>query len=129
VEKNKPRKEKRLMEGRPPKYKTSEEIEAAISKYWDSLGKDKPTVTGLALFLGFESRQSFYRYENDGEFSYTIKKARLKIESIYEQNLHSGNATGSIFALKNFGWSDKTEVDHTVTIPALPDIIIKRRDD
>ncbi len=129
MEKNKQGKEKEIMAGRPPKYKTSEELEAAIFEYWEKLDKDKPTVTGLALFLGFESRQSFYKYEQDGEFSYTIKKARLRIESIYEQNLHSGNPTGSIFALKNFGWSDKTEIDHTVNIPQLPDIILKRRDD
>ena len=66
-----------------------------------------------AHFLGFESRQSFYDYEKEGEFSYTIKKARLKIESCYEQNLHSGNPSGSIFALKNLGWSDKQEIEHS----------------
>lgn len=96
------------MAGRPPKYKTADELEKAIAGYWVE-NSDKPTITGLALFLGFESRQSFYKYEQDGEFSYAIKKARLQVESIYEKNLHSGNPAGSIFALKNFGWSDKQE--------------------
>lgn len=114
-------------EGRPPKYKTVEELEDNIQAYWDMLseGKEKPTITGLALFLGFESRQSFYDYENNGDFSYTIKKARLKIESIYEQNLHSGNPSGSIFALKNFGWKDTQQIDTNIHIPKLPDVIIK----
>jgi len=101
------------MAGRPPKYKTAEELQNAIDLYWELLDKSKPTITGLALALGFESRQSFYRYEQDGEFSYTIKKARLRIEEVYEQNLHGNAAAGSIFALKNFGWSDRQELDHT----------------
>jgi hypothetical protein len=101
------------MAGRPPKYKTAEELQEAIDKYWGTLDKNKPTITGLALALGFESRQSFYRYEQDGEFSYTIKKARLRVEAVYEANLHEGAAAGSIFALKNFGWSDKQEIEHS----------------
>jgi len=102
------------MAGRPAKYETSDELEIAIENYWTELEekKFKATITGLALFLGFESRQSFYKYEKDGEFCYTIKKARLRIESVYEQNLHSGNPSGSIFALKNFGWKDTQEIDH-----------------
>jgi len=54
-----------------------------------------------------------YEYENEGEFSDTIKKARLRIENEYEKQLSWGNATGAIFALKNFGWKDKTEHEHT----------------
>ena len=72
-----------------------------------------PTITGLCLFLGFESRQSFYAYEDKPEFSYTIKKARLLIETEYEEMLQTGNTTGAIFALKNFGWTDKQEIDQT----------------
>lgn len=72
-----------------------------------------PTITGLCIYLGFESRQSFYKYEDDPEFCYTIKKARTFIEREYEEMLIAGNTTGAIFALKNFGWTDKQEIDHT----------------
>jgi len=117
------------MAGRPAKYQTEVALSKKIEQYFASLEEieSKATITGLAYFLGFESRQSLYDYEKDGEFSYTIKKARLKIESVYEQNLHSCNATGSIFALKNFGWTDKSEIDHNVIIPQLPTVIIKTR--
>ena len=74
---------------------------------------EPPTITGLALFLGFESRQSVYDYEKNGLFSYTIKEARLRVENGYEKALLSRNSTGAIFALKNFGWSDKQEVTNT----------------
>lgn len=69
------------------------------------------TVTGLALFLGFESRQSLYDYQKKIEYSYLIKRARLRIENAYEKNLHYDKNTGSIFALKNMGWIDKSEID------------------
>ena len=83
------------------------------------------TISGLAYFLGFNSRSSFYEYENKVEFTDIIKKARLRIEMNYEENLIDKACTGSIFALKNMGWSDKTEIDHTVNVPTLPDIVIK----
>jgi hypothetical protein len=70
------------------------------------------TISGLAYHLGFDSRQSFYDYEEIPEFSYTIKRARLFIEKEYEKGLKSGNP-GIIFALKNFGWKDKVEQELT----------------
>ena len=124
--------------GRPPKYKTAEEIIEAIQEYMDNckpeyltdpenggymldkgqpilLSMNKPTITGLALALGFESRQSMYDYEKKEAFSYTIKRARLEIENSYEQDIRNPDLTptGAIFALKNFGWSDKQELQHT----------------
>ena len=75
-----------------------------------------PSLTGLALYLGFESRQSVYDYEKRSEYSYTIKRARLMVEAAYEQALLSKYSTGAIFALKNFGWSDKMEIDNNVNL-------------
>lgn len=75
--------------------------------------KESPTITGLALHLGFASRQSFYDYEGREPFSYTIKRARLRVECEYEKMLSGGKiAIGAIFALKNFGWTDKQEIKH-----------------
>lgn len=74
---------------------------------------ETPSITGLALYLGFESRQSIYDYEKNGEYSYTIKRARLRVEASYEQYLLTQSATGAIFALKNFGWVDNKAIDHT----------------
>lgn len=122
--------------GRPLKYNTSEDIQNDIDEYFDSCvpeylkddngeyvvnkgsvviaSYNKPTITGLALHLGFESRQSMYDYEKRGEFSYTIKRARLKIENSYEQDIRNPDLTptGAIFGLKNFGWSDKSEISN-----------------
>lgn len=113
-----------------PDYKTPEELQDAIDKYFKNgvtiksvvVGSGKtsqlvelpvPTITGLCYYLGFESRQSFYDYEKRERFSYTIKRARLFMEKEYEEMLASGNTTGAIFALKNFGWNDKQEVEHS----------------
>ncbi len=99
--------------GRPPKYDTPEQLQDKIDEYIKGDDKDKLTITGLCLHCGFESRQSFYAYEQKEKFSYTIKRSRLFIENAYEKRLQDRNPTGSIFALKNLGWTDKQEIDHT----------------
>ena len=97
-----------------PKY-TPAELQKKIEDYFEILANGKPsTITGLCYHCGYASRQSFYDLEKDELFSYTIKRARLKIEINYEEKLMDrSSATGAIFALKNFGWSDKQEIDHT----------------
>jgi DNA-packaging protein gp3 len=96
--------------GRPAIFESVEQLEKAIAEYFDTTVKK--TITGLAYHLGFESRQSFYDYQDREEFSYSIKRARLRIEMYYEEKLTENNCTGPIFALKNMSWKDKTEVDN-----------------
>jgi hypothetical protein len=112
--------------GRPPLFDTVKDLQNKIDAYFKRK-KERKTICGLAYYLGFESRQSFYDYEKRVEFSYTIKRARLRIEMVYENNLQSGFSTGSIFALKNMSWSDKQEIEHNLNIQSLPDIIIKNK--
>lgn len=98
--------------GRPPKYKDKEELQSKVDEYFDQEDV-KITISGLCHYLGFESRQSFYDLQKNETFSYTIKRARNRIEQYYEEHLLERNATGAIFALKNFGWSDKQEIEST----------------
>ncbi len=98
--------------GRPLKYKTVEELDEAISKYFDTRTEDKPpTITGLALHLDFTSRQSIYDYKEKPEFTYSIKKARLICENFAEMAALTGGGAGPIFILKNYGWTDKQEIE------------------
>jgi len=114
---------------RPRLYNTNDELQKKIDDYFNNgvkkrtviIGKAPnqqkveipvPTITGLAIYLGFESRQSFYDYEKEEGFSYTIKRARLFIECEYEEQLQVGNTVGAIFALKNMGWIDKSTIDN-----------------
>ena len=100
--------------GRPAHYTDPGDLEAAIQEYFATLAdKEQPTITGLAYHLGFESRQSLYDYEQKGEFSYMIKRARLKVEMGYEKALAGQMCTGSIFALKNMGWKDNQRTELT----------------
>jgi hypothetical protein len=118
--------EKKNPEGRPPLYTDPAVLQAKIDEYFKTgvnvrkvlVGKGKeqkivelpiPTITGLCLHCGFVSRQSFYDYEKHPEFSDTIKRARMRIEQEYEEHLQCGLGAGAIFALKNFGWKDKSE--------------------
>lgn len=101
--------------GHPPKYRTPEEMDRAITAYFNGGAyKNVPTITDLVLYLGFADRHSFYDYENRAAFSHTIKKARSLIEREYENLLRQPACTGAIFALKNFGWIDRREVEQKV---------------
>lgn len=71
------------------------------------------TITGLSLFLGFCDKSSFYDYKKRPMFSHSIKRATSLIERSYEMGLSGKTPTGAIFALKNFGWKDKQEVEQT----------------
>ena len=94
---------------RPRIYDNEQDFELAVDSYFAAEGKK--TMTGLALALGFDSRQSLYDYQKNEKFSYIINKALLRVECQYEENLSGNNVAGSIFVLKNMGWKDKTEQD------------------
>lgn len=129
--------------GRPPLYEEPEVMAAAIDEYFvyikgeekeipikstDKKGKETTkfiteivrypepaTVTGLILYLGFSHREALSDYEKREGFSDIVRRARMRVEHSYECKLSSNLPTGSIFALKNMGWKDKTEVESNVT--------------
>lgn len=99
--------------GRPRQYQSVEKLQSVIDSYFKST--EKVTVTGLALHLGFSSRQSLINNEGySEEFLDAIKRAKTRVEQYYEEHLVGSNAAGSIFALKNFGWKDRQNFDHRV---------------
>ena len=97
--------------GRPPHYETAEHLKEKIEQFFNFCmrNKEKPTITGLALYLGFESRQSIEDYIKKDEFTYTLKRAKLTVEYYYEKH----GETIDIFALKQMGWRDKIETGLT----------------
>lgn len=124
--------------GRPPKYRHKEEIEGLIEAYFtecegipffDEDGTlrttDKgyilyekhpkpPTVTGLALALGFSTRLSLLNYQGKTEFMNTITRAKSYIEEYAERRLFDKDGVqGAKFSLiNNFkGWSDRPKDD------------------
>lgn len=101
--------------GRPRMYDTPEQFDAKVQEYYTHCleGCEPITWTGLALFMGFSSRQSIDEYAKYDGFSDSVKKAKLLVEWAYEKRLIDGQAAGPIFALKNMGWTDRQEVDVT----------------
>lgn len=100
--------------GRPALFNSPDDLRVAIDEYFAN--NKYATITGLALYLGFCDRQSLYDYEKKPEYSCMIKEARLRVESCYEATLYTKNPTGAIFALKNMGWKDKQETEHSGTM-------------
>jgi hypothetical protein len=109
--------------GKPPKYSSPAEMEKKIIEYFDQLvntetdQSDIPTITGLALYLGFSDHHSLIDYcdRNKGheEYAPVIKRAKEVIVYYHERRMSSTTPTGSIFWLKNFGWKDAQTIDHT----------------
>lgn len=117
--------------GRPPKYKTPEEMQERIEAYFEEckghplLDEDghavrdkfgypiildaKPlTVTGLALALGFTNRLALLSYQAKPAFHDIVERAKLKIENYAETRLYDKDgANGARFNLQNNfkGWN------------------------
>lgn len=96
--------------GRPTKYDNAKQLEKKINEYFDKVEEEEITITGLCLYLGIH-KDTFYEYAQKEEFKDVINLARLIVENSYEISLRKNGRTGDIFALKNFGWRDKSEVE------------------
>lgn len=130
------RKEDLLKMARKPKYKSPEEMQAVIDQYFaDCDGKpiiaedggvlrDKfgeivydnakpPTITGLALALGFTTRHALLSYQGKKEFMHTVLRAKSRIEEYAERRLYDRDGQrGAEFSLKyNFKWAQEEKKD------------------
>lgn len=127
--------------GRPPKYKSKEEIQEKIDAYFKDcegkvvkdengrpildkydepviIGKRPLTITGLALALGFSSRQSLLNYKAKKEFLDTITRAYARVEQYTEERLFDKDgAAGAKFSLANNfeGWKEKQQIEADVS--------------
>jgi hypothetical protein len=124
--------------GRPPMFKSANEMQVIIDKYfkdcegeiltnretgetvYDKYGQPvwihvkPPTITGLALTLGFNSRQTLLNYQDKEEFLDTITRAKARVEEYAESRLFDKDgANGAKFSLANNfkNWADKQELD------------------
>jgi hypothetical protein len=99
--------------GRPLKFNDPQEIANKGDQFFTDCDEKKIpyTITGLAIALGFTSRQMLAEYEMHEGFGDIIKRLRIRVETEVEKRLFGNNPTGSIFWLKNYGWKDKTEVE------------------
>lgn len=116
---------------RPKIYDTPKKMQKAIDKYFEDcqgkpllddngavltdkkgkpiiMGARAPTITGLALALGFNSRQALLNYQARPEFNDTITRAKTRCEEYAESRLYDRDgARGAEFSLKyNFKWED-----------------------
>ncbi len=97
--------------GRPLKFQDVKAFDDAVAEYFRK-AEGKATVTGLALHLDCEV-ETLKSYSERDAFSASVKRAYLMVQNGYETKLYEPSCTGAIFALKNFGWKDKSEQEVT----------------
>lgn len=120
--------------GAPRKWKSVKAMQKAIDAYFEAckgepiIGEDglpmcdkygqpfiinskPPTVTGLALSLGFTGRQALIDYQGRPEFADTVTRAKSRCEEYAESRLYDKDgANGAKFSLGcNFGWNSENE--------------------
>ena len=97
--------------GRPRKIANPEEMLLKGYEYFAECRENQAPilVTGLALALGLSGREALCEYGKREEFSDAVKELKTVCERFAEERLYGNNPTGAIFALKNFGWTDKMQ--------------------
>lgn len=106
----------RRREGRPLIIADVNKFNLLADEYFRSTPYLEWTITGLAVALN-TSRQTLINYENRDEFFDAIKAVKDKVEMSYETGLRKRGGAGDIFGLKNFDWSDRTELAQEHTSP------------
>lgn len=101
--------------GRPRLIATPQEMLERGHEYFDECAESGSPilVTGLVLALGMSCRDTLIEYAKRPEFTDTVKGLKSVCENYAENKLFTANPTGAIFALKNYGWTDKTQQEVT----------------
>ena len=123
--------------GRPPKWTDPIALQAKIDDYFDQckgrylknddgtyllnkygqpvlVDNKPPTITGLALHIGFNNRTSLLDYADKEEFVDVITRAKTRAEEYSETRLYDKDGvTGAKFALASNckRWTDRQTVE------------------
>ena len=123
--------------GRPPKWTDPIALQAKIDDYFDQckgrylknddgtyllnkygqpvlVDNKPPTITGLALHIGFNNRTSLLDYADKEEFADVITRAKTRVEEYSETRLYDKDGvTGAKFALASNckRWTDRQTVE------------------
>lgn len=138
--------------GCKPKYTSAAALSAAVDAYFEDckgkvltdnngeavtdkygapiiIGAHPPTVTGLALALGFKTRQSLLDYQGkSAAFNDIITVAKSRCEEYAESRLYDRDGVnGAKFSLTNNfkGWTDKPSPDNSDALAKLDDVLSK----
>lgn len=93
------------------------------------VGAHPPTVTGLALALGFKTRQSLLNYQaRSDKFNDIITVAKSRCEEYAERRLYDRDGVnGAKFSLANNfkGWREKPLEDTSDALSKLDEVLSK----
>jgi hypothetical protein len=94
------------------KFKTPAALAKVVDQYFECCPKPEITQSGLCLHVGI-SKSTLNVYHTREGFEDIVTMAKLRIENAYETSLREKGGAANIFALKNFGWHDRQEHEHS----------------
>lgn len=113
----------------------SSDGEAVTDKYGIPVivGAHPPTVTGLALWLGFKTRQSLLNYQHRSKaYNDILTEAKSRCEEYAESRLYDRDGVnGAKFSLTNNfrGWREKPAEDNAEALGKLDEVLSKIKGD
>lgn len=119
--------------GRPPIIKSADEMEKRCEEYFNSLMDEDgkrflrpPTIAGLALWLGMETR-TLLRYGEKDDFCPIVLRAKQQVEAFTEEQAFTSKSKNPISLLgMNYGRVEKTKVE-VEDVTGLADKILAAR--
>jgi hypothetical protein len=112
--------------GRPRIWETPELLQKDVDTYFEYCKTEKkhPTIAGLAYYTNVD-RHTIYNYDKKDEYFHIIKKARDRIMmGLEETSIEKGNS-GTIFVMKQYGYTDKQEVTNNVNANGFGELLGK----
>lgn len=108
--------------GATPVFSHPEQMAMVLEAYFNDTDNEEWTLTGIALCVGIKYQSLLQYKDKDPRYEELINRAKLLVHNDYEKALRKKGRAGDIFALKNLGWKDKTEVENTHTVTMMPTI-------
>lgn len=113
--------------GVEPHYETPQDLLYVVENYFNDTPRSEWTMGGLAFAIGIDIAELRLWVERDSEYRNVMRQAMTLLGSEYEKDLRK-RGKGDVFAMKQFGWTDRAEVAHSHSVVRMGDVRVDGRE-
>lgn len=92
------------------KFEDAKEFSDNVDAYFMATPVEELGRAGLCVFLGI-SKETLNKLSKQPNFDEVVRMALTRIEKKYEVDLTAKGRASEVFALKQYGWADKSEAE------------------